>query len=532
MEYEDRFLILGEQLNRWDGRRRQAEAMLWIPRALLAGLSVAVIIAIFMRLFPLVDNRTFLLLTCLLAITSLVACLLISFMSRRTLLTQARYADEQLDLFERASTAVEINAGKVTAIPSITLLQLNDTLVAIASADGERVIPLRWHWREVALLLLVVVLLIAAGLAPNSQSDILEQQAAVSQSIEVQIEALEEIEQAINQSELLNQGLQEQLQAPILKAIEALQHEDLNREQAVAVLSEAEADLRELSDRLNNNAIEQSLREAGRPLLDNPSGRQLGEAIANSDLFGAGEAANNLADSIPTLIEEERTALAQDLAQTAAALQEVAPDLAAELSGAARALQSGDIETAQEALRKAVATLQQRAQEQAAANMAASTATQLDEGSQQVARAGQTDEAAGQGDGQDSAGSSPRQGAGDGNSMGQGAEMDPTSEQGQAPGGPGFGGGPAESVYVPGRFELDAGEGIDVELPAECAGDPDGCGALVNESAVEFGDEKSLVPYQQVFADYRDTAFEALEGDYIPLGMKEYVRDYFTSLEP
>ena len=53
-----------------------------------------------------------------------------------------------------------------------------------------------------------MTLLIVAGLAPNPQSDILEQQVAVSHSIEEQIEALEEIEQAINQSELLNQDLQ------------------------------------------------------------------------------------------------------------------------------------------------------------------------------------------------------------------------------------------------------------------------------------------------------------------------------------
>ncbi len=532
MEYEERFLILGDQLNRWDGRRRQAEAILWVPRALLAGSLVAMIIAIFMRLFPFMDIRTFLLLTCLIAITSLVACLLLIFRSRRTLLTQARYADEQLDLLERASTAVEINAGIAAAVPSITLLQLDDTLMAIASADGDRIIPLRWHWREVALLFLVVFLLIVAGLAPNPQSDILEQQTAVSQSIEAQFEALVEIEQAINQSELLNQGLQDQLQAPIQQAIEALQNEDLNREQAVAVLSEAEADFRELSDRLNNSAIEQSLRDAGQPLLDNPVGRQLGEAMVNSDLLGASVAANNLADSIPTLIEEELRLLAQELAQTAATLQEIAPDLAAELTGAAQSLQSGDIEIAQEALRKAGATLQERAQEQAAAHMAAFAATQLDEGSQQVARAGQTEEAAGNGDGQASAGSSPGQGASDGNSPGQGADMNPTGEQAKDPGGPGFGGGPAESVYVPEHIEFDANEGVKVELPAECAGDPDACGALVKESAVEFGVEKSLVPYQQVFADYRDTAFEALEGDYIPLTMKEYIREYFTSLEP
>jgi hypothetical protein len=40
------------------------------------------------------------------------------------------------------------------------------------------------------------------------------------------------------------------------------------------------------------------------------------------------------------------------------------------------------------------------------------------------------------------------------------------------------------------------------------------------------------VPYDEVFSDYSDAANQALENDYIPLGMKDVVRDYFTSIEP
>ena len=43
---------------------------------------------------------------------------------------------------------------------------------------------------------------------------------------------------------------------------------------------------------------------------------------------------------------------------------------------------------------------------------------------------------------------------------------------------------------------------------------------------------RSGVPYHEVYGDYADRAGVALEGSYIPLGMKQYVRDYFSSLEP
>ena len=46
------------------------------------------------------------------------------------------------------------------------------------------------------------------------------------------------------------------------------------------------------------------------------------------------------------------------------------------------------------------------------------------------------------------------------------------------------------------------------------------------------GEGQAAVPYREVYADYAAQAGAALEGSYIPLGLKQYVRDYFSSLEP
>jgi len=40
------------------------------------------------------------------------------------------------------------------------------------------------------------------------------------------------------------------------------------------------------------------------------------------------------------------------------------------------------------------------------------------------------------------------------------------------------------------------------------------------------------IPYDQVYSDYSEDAQQALENDYIPLGLEDVVRDYFTSIEP
>jgi hypothetical protein len=41
-----------------------------------------------------------------------------------------------------------------------------------------------------------------------------------------------------------------------------------------------------------------------------------------------------------------------------------------------------------------------------------------------------------------------------------------------------------------------------------------------------------LTPYQEVYADFYDYAQTTLERNYVPLSVKDYVRDYFSSLDP
>jgi hypothetical protein len=42
----------------------------------------------------------------------------------------------------------------------------------------------------------------------------------------------------------------------------------------------------------------------------------------------------------------------------------------------------------------------------------------------------------------------------------------------------------------------------------------------------------STVPYNQVFRDYERAMQDALDSDYIPIGVKDIIRSYFSSLEP
>ncbi len=539
----ERFEELKQQLRQWNGRRQMRDALLWLPRGLLAGLLLGVVLATVARFRPLLTNQETGYAAGGLALLGLLLAALILLLRRTDLLQQARFADRQFLLKERASTAVEIHTQRLEATPTFADLQLNDTLTAVQRVDAATMLPFKINRQDWLVVLLALILLGTSVLLPNPQESALLKSRAIQESIEEQVEALEALQEEIIQNPELTDEQQEELLEPIQSALEGLQEGSLSQEEAVATLSEAEADLRELAAENDQTNLQQSLQDAGQPLADNQNSASLGQNLQNGNLSQAGAAAAQLADSLPTLSDEELAELAQDLAETAASLQDVDSELAAQLAAAAEALQNGDIAAAQQALQQAAGTLQQRAQSSAAASQANAAASQLGEGRQEVAQAGQGSQAgqgeqaegSGQGEGEGQGqgqGGGQGQGQGSGEGSGQGEGTGQGGNQGVGQGGPGPGGGHAENVYAPDLVDLSGFEGEDIELPAECIANPADCGGLLSENPTEFGDEQSIVPYEQVFGDYQDAANEALADDYIPLGLKGYIRDYFSSLEP
>lgn len=542
----DDFTRLVQLLKRWHGRSRVRDGLIWLPRGVLVGLLLAVVVATVARIRPFLDNNEVGYVALGLGVAGLLISAIVFLMQRSTLTQQARFADRQFGLQERVSTAVEIHDGQLTVPALLAEQQLADTLAAIRPVDVKRDLPLRLIRRDWLVLGTAVALIIAAVLLPNPQTAELLKRRAVTQAIEEQIEALEALQEEIQQNPELTEEQQEELLEPVENALQQLEAGNLSQEEAVAVLSEAEADLKELSSSLSTEDLRRRLEEAGQPLSDNAASQSLGQSLQNGNLAQAGAAAAQLADDLPTLTGEELSQLAQDLAETAASLQDVDTELAQQLAEASRALQNGDIAAAQQALREASGTLQQRAQEGAASAQAAAAAGQLNEGRQEVAQAGGEGQSGqgqqgqgqqgqsgqqGQGQGQNGQGQGQNGGSGDGQGQGQnsgGAQ----SNQGQGTGGPGPGGGHAENVFVPDLVDLSGEAGVDIELPAECIANPANCGGLLSETPTEFTNQGSTVPYTQVFGDYRNAAYEALSDDHIPLGMKGYVRDYFSSLEP
>lgn len=302
-------------------------------------------------------------------------------------------------------------------------------------------------------------------------------------------------------------------------------------------------------------------------------------------------ALQQISEGMESMDQAQREQLADALEQAADALEATNPEAAQALRDAAEALRQGDTEAAQEALERAAEALdnqqqRQQNQQQAAENLR-QQAQQLGQPGQpgEPGESGEQGEPGGGGLGEAGAegveqiqegGGQPGGEAGDqpgGDQPGEGGQPggqpgdsgtdggaeggQPGAAQSEQPGGMGAGAGDQ-----PGGAGSDSGGGQPGTL-TDVDNSPDGTGESQYQPIYaprriggEGGDEQIvlepdqgalplregqlsenptgdvLVPYNEVFSDYSDAVSRELARDYIPLGLRDIVRDYFASLEP
>ena len=135
-------------------------------------------------------------------------------------------------------------------------------------------------------------------------------------------------------------------------------------------------------------------------------------------------------------------------------------------------------------------------------------------------------ETGGQGEGeQDVPGAGGQAGDGSGDAGDDADSGGPGAPPGQNNNPDGLGEGDFAPVYAPRR--LGAADGPQLFLETN----PDEAPLVEGDFAPNPSGE-ALVPWNEIYSDYRDAASRALESDYIPLGLRDVVHDYFSALEP
>ncbi|PLS80506.1 MAG: hypothetical protein CYG59_07515, partial [Chloroflexi bacterium] len=299
---------------------------------------------------------------------------------RITPVKAARRADLMLGLRERFSTALELNTKP--ELDEVEQLQQADAL-AVASRVAPRQLGWAFDRRSLAYFAGPLLLGLLLNFVPNPQERILAQRAAVQQSLEQTVKAIDKQAEALKQNQALSAAERERL----LKELEALKQQlqaNQGREEALAKLSTAEAQLKQRLDP-QSDARQAGLEQLARRLQES-RGEQSG---LNAQASEADEELQKLADEIAKLTPEQQQQLASALEQQATELANSDPALAQALQAAADALRNGDAAAASQQLSQA-AQQANNANQQLADNQAREqTLSRLQEGRQSIAQAGQ-----------------------------------------------------------------------------------------------------------------------------------------------
>jgi hypothetical protein len=453
----------------------------------------------------------------------------------------ARRVDTELNLKERLATALVLERGadgmRHPFQASLVALQRQDALAAAQAVDVRRAFGLRGLRRPLALAAVLLVPALALARLPNPMDDLIAERAAVAQAAQEQAKEVEKLRQEIQHTQELTPEKREELLRQLQELAEQLRANRGDRQEALADLSRVEEALRRQLD--PNADARQAAMQALAAQLQALAQAQDDQA---ADLSDPAQALQQLAQSPGDMPEAQRQELAQSLAQMAARVGQAGDaDLAQALAALGQAAQSGDTEAAQAAAQTAADALAQaRGQlaEQAALGQALS---QLQNGRQALAQAGTAQPGPAQAQGQ---GQGQNQGTGQGQGQGQGQpgggggtkanSLPPANSVGQA-GRPRGAGRPSTSgqldqqVYAP--WERRPGNGEQLSISGQDTGQGE-TQLRRQQDPLPGSPDRALVPYSQVYQDYADAANQTMERSYIPPGLKDYVREYFSRLEP
>ncbi|MFQ5856186.1 MAG: hypothetical protein ACE5LU_11135 [Anaerolineae bacterium] len=470
--------------------------------------------------------------------------------------TVARRADVMLKLKERLSTALEL-AMQGAQAPSrarrgskLVERQWNDAMAVARQINPRRDIrlavdrqALRWAGVAVAAVLTLAIM-------PNPMDAVLEHRAAVREAAQDQAKQVEELREELRGETTPTSEEREELLRQLAELARKLRQNPGIEEKALADISAAEEALRRQLDPQASakRAALQSLATQLTQLANQPSNHP---AIQPTN--SPHETLDQLAEALASMSPTQQAGLAQQLDQLAAQAAATDADLASALSALADAARRGDAQAGERAAQSAQAALTNAQRDQDLQRAIARALAELQNSREAVARAGQS----GQGDkGTRGQGDKGTRGQGDKGTRRQGSGQGQGQGSGQGQGQPGGGGGTNARQLPPGSRtgragdptgparRPDVGELDEVYAPFTPggAGDIDFIrGQQSGEGQTQVRQERqpwpgsagrATVPYTEVFPAYREAAGAALEREYIPPGLREYVKEYFSRLDP
>jgi hypothetical protein len=491
---------LESHLRRFGSRLRLRDGWLLAQRTFWMAALGGVLIQIAGRIFPIYNLGFW---TWLPFLVWLILVVLYSLIRPLPLMQIALKVDLELCLKERLSTALALQQVDATQTAKkqafdrislstlkLTYLQRNDALSVAAKVIPAEAFAFSWLLRSLFIGAIFVSLILISELAYNPMDQIKVERAAIKHAAREQAQQIEKAKQEIEDSQEISEEMRQELISKMEELAKTLQQNPGNLEQALADLSKLEQELKSKLD--PNLASRQSTLESLAAQLSQATG------------------------------ERNR----QEATQASASL--------------GQAVQSGNtqsVRNASQEAKAAITEMQTQMADQAALQQAL---TQANASKIALARTGrQIAQSSNGNSGQSNPGNNPgseqtagQQVSGGGTKANKlppatGGKRPVTAPQGNAPNAPAT---LLESqVFAPWQKSIDNGSQIFIPGQETQQGETT---TTESKDLLPGVSNPALIPYTQVYYNYMNTANQAIEQNYIPSNLVEYVRLYFSSLEP
>ena len=526
----------------------------WTVRLLLVGLLVDCLWLAGSRVLPYIVP-TSILPAIPLALAALGALTLVFW--RPSMSQLALQADRQLGLKERLTTAVELQGRPVGAVreppqdegkadPAPTALaglQLQDAVSHFRRVEPLEAFPIRVPYRELYAVVALAALAVVLVVLPNAMEGTVRQREQIQQSIKQEAERLNKLADQIAAANFENPSEElQQIEQTLRDGANALEQRSLSGEEALAALAAMEQRLQALQGQ-GAGDVEEALSSLAGSMAQDPNTRPVGTSLARGEYKQAAEELRQLGPKTEQMSPAERSRLARSMRQAGQRASRGNPALGQSLSQSANALEQGSTGESQNALDNAAGQLERAEGQLRAGSERERAMAQSQQSRGSISRSVQQQQAQnrgqGQGQGQGQAGSRQEGGQAGGGEPGddgtngagqQGSGGEGDQGNGDRPGGSAAGSGSnpnsrSDEIYDPGfasgrQEQLNQGQPFD---PTE---------AFENPNLEDAQRNDPQVGYRQVYTRYQEKAVQSLENSYIPIGMKDLVKDYFSSLQP
>lgn len=513
-------------------------------KGIIGGSLAALILTLLARFIPIYNefNKAFI----IAGIGSLIALVTALFKFPSIRFTASRI--DGLGLKERTITALQLAKD----VSSFALIQKEDAFKHLKALEYKKAMPVKPNFRNIGIAAIIITLVIINASIPNSMRDIADEKHRISEVKNTELKKVEKIEKDLAD----NKELKEVQKAELDKKLQDLKKE-IQASKADKEIDKAMQKAEKKLELVKKDMSEENLNKIADTLAKSDLTKNLAETIKSGKESNLKEQLKKASEGLKNASEQDKKELAQKLEELTKEIKSN-EELKKSLEALAQKMQQGELGDMQqeindlnddiaalmedENMNKAISNLQQAFKGSSSKSMA-NAASQDDDSdpgtiSSQGSSNGNQNAQGGQGSGQGS-GSGSGSGAGSGNGSGAGGSG-AGNGTGMSDAKPTAMGGKSSNGKKDGPSEKKEGDYEKIFTPQNLGGESEKSNITgkktnsgttqqmnTNKSMTERGE---MLPYNQVIGEYKEKAFQNMNNTDIPEGMRDVVKNYFTSL--